>query len=80
MKIYKMQSFSRSEHQNFEYFTCEEADITDDHVECAQFQDGLEDKAEELIEVNLVEEGKKLSPFLECEPINQVKVGAPRSF
>lgn len=55
-----------SELQIFECSVSQEAEIGDDHVEPAQLQYRRKDQGDDLIEINLTEEGEKLSCFLKC--------------
>lgn len=52
-------------------FVGEEAETAYDHFELAQLKDRPKDKGEELIEINLVEEGKEVQAiFLTSTPLS----------
>lgn len=61
--LYWVRSFFRSEPHNLECFVGEEADNRDDYVEPIQLQDLPKDQGEELIEINVTEQGKEAWPI-----------------
>lgn len=62
MTIFGIRSFTGFEPHNLECFVGEEADIKDGNIKSAQLKYHLMDQGKELVEINLVDEGREGQP------------------